>query len=572
MASRIALARSTPPSWPAAEVPSPVTITHLGGVGEVGRNSTAIECEGRVIVIDYGLMFPDSSMPGVDVILPDDRYLREHADSIDGLIITHAHEDHVGGVPHFLRQFEAELYGSALTMGIAGHKVGEARLDERTWLHSVPDGDTVSIGPFRVEFLPITHSVPGSNCIVVHSPQGTIVHTGDFKLDPAPVDGRLTDLDRLRELSEGDGIRVLMADSTNADLPGSSASETEIGANLRELFPQWRGRRVIASCFASHVHRVQQIADIAIAEGRTLFPMGRSMLNYMRIARELGMLTIPERSIDSIENVDDYDDDDVCVLCTGSQGEPMAALALLARGDSQDLSVGAGDVVLLSSHPIPGNERSVFAVVNALVARGAEVVHSGQVQVHTSGHARRDELREFHGVVKPEWFVPIEGELRMLERHAELAVEVGLPADRAIIPSGGAQIVLDDDGVRLARRIPHRYRYVHGKGAELDEDVLDDRRKMTEGVVTAIVTVDADFREMVALPTVSSKGWATEDELSTLVPALETELAKAVGAALADKKVSQSTIERALKRTTGRFVSDRTRRRPPIVAVVQIAR
>lgn len=553
-------------------MPKPVTITHLGGVGEVGRNSTAIEYDGRVIVIDYGLMFPDSSMPGVDVILPDDRYLHEHADAIDGLIITHAHEDHVGGVPHFLRSFEAELYGSALTMGIAGHKVGEARLDDRTWLHTIADGDTVSIGPFQVEFLPITHSVPGSNCIVVHTPQGVIVHTGDFKLDPAPVDGRLTDLDRLSELSDGSGIRLLMADSTNADLPGRSLSETQIGETLRELYPQWRGRRVIASCFASHLHRVQQIADTAIAEGRTIFPLGRSMLNNIRIARELKLLNIPERSIQSIERVDEYDDGDVCVLCTGSQGEQMAALALLAKGDSRDLSVHAGDVVLLSSHPIPGNERSVFAVVNALVARGAEVVHSGQHPVHTSGHARRDELRDFHEAVRPEWFVPIEGELRMLERHVELAVEVGMDPDRTIVPSGGAQIVLDDSGVRLARRIPHRYRYLHGRGAELDEDVIADRRNMAEGLVTAIVTVDAALKEMVALPVVSSKGWATEDDLETLLPKLEEELGRAVGAVLSDRQPTVKKIERALKRTTGRYVSDRTRRRPPINAVVQVAR
>jgi len=552
-------------------VPAPVTITHLGGVGEVGRNCTAIEYEGRVIVIDFGLMFPDSSMPGVDVILPDDRYLLDHADSIDGLIITHAHEDHIGGVTHFLAKFETELYGSALTMGVAGHKVSEGRLDERTWLHPVADGETVKIGPFDVEFLPITHSVPGSNCIVVHSPQGVIVHTGDFKIDETPVDGRVTDLDRLRELSANPGVRLLMADSTNADLPGSSVSETEIGATLRDLFPGYRGRRVIASCFASHLHRVQQIADIAIAEGRTVFLVGRSMLNNVRIARDLGMLKIPERSLAPMDKINDYEPGQVCVICTGSQGEPQAVLARLAAGDHRDFSVGENDVVLLSSHPIPGNERSVFAVVNALVGRGAEVVHSGQVKVHTSGHAKRDELKVLHEAVSPEYFVPIEGELRMLRRHADLAIEEGLDADHAIVVSDGSQVVLDDNGVRLANQLPHRYRYVHGSGDLLDADVLADRRAMSEGVVLATVTVNRSASRVLAGPTVVSKGWATQDELDKLVPALEADLSRAVGAVLSGDKAGIKEIERVLRRTTGRFVSHKTRRRPPIMALVQIS-
>ena len=571
MAWKIGPARSTRPSWAAADVGSPVTVTYLGGVGEVGRNCTAIEYQGRVIVIDFGLMFPDSSMPGVDVILPDDRYLVDHADSIDGLIITHAHEDHVGGVSHFLRKFETELYGSSLTMGIAGHKVAEARMTERTWLHSVADGQTVNVGPFKVEFLPITHSVPGSNCIVVHTPQGVIVHTGDFKIDDAPVDGRLTDLARLSELSRGPGVRLLMADSTNADLPGRSVSETQIGVTLRRLFPQYRGRRVIASCFASHLHRVQQIADVAIAEGRKIFPLGRSMLNNIRIARELGVLTIPESSIGAIEDVDKHDPAKVCILCTGSQGEEMAVLALLAKGDHRDISIQPNDVVLLSSHPIPGNERSVFAVVNALVAKGAEVVHSGQDLVHTSGHAKRDELKILHEAVRPEYFVPIEGELRMLKRHADLAIEMGLPPERAIIATGGSQVVLDDNGVRLARKLPHHYRYIHGSGDLIDDDVIADRRNMSQGVVMALITVDTKVTKIVAGPTVVSKGWATDDELDKLTPKLVADLTRVARAVIDGKKSTTAEMERALRRATGRFVSDKTRRRPPIVAVVQVA-
>ena len=549
---------------------SPVTVTFLGGLGEVGRNCTAIESDGKVLVIDFGLMFPDESMPGVDVILPDDRYLRERADSIEALIVTHGHEDHVGGVSHFLKEFEAPLYGSALTMGIASHKVGEAGLGSRTSINVVADGERRRIGPFDVEFLPITHSVPQSMCVVVHSKQGVLVHTGDFKLDFTPVDDRLTDLGRLGELSRDAGIRLLMADSTNADAPGFSASETTVGETLRRLFPELRGRRIIASCFASHLHRVQQIVDVAIDEGRVIFPLGRSMVNNIRIARDLGVLDLPERHVRSIEEVNDHDPAKVCVLCTGSQGEQFAALSLMAKGDHRDISIGDNDTVIMSSHPIPGNEHPVFVVMNALVRRGAEVIHSGQDHVHTTGHAKRDELRILQSIAKPEYFCPIEGEYRMLRRHADLAVDLGLADDHALVAVDGNQIVLTDHDVSLAKGVPHEYRYVHGNGEDLDTAVLGERLNLADGgVVVVSITVDMDARDIVAGPRIASRGWATDAELDELVPALEKELARSIGGALTDKSVDIDGLEQIARRATGRFVSNRTRRRPPILAVVQ---
>lgn len=551
-------------------MPKPVTVTFLGGLGEVGRNSTAIEYDGRILVIDFGLMFPDETMPGVDVILPDDRYLLEQRDAVEALIITHGHEDHVGGVPYFLREFEVPLYGSALTMGIAESKVDEAGLSNRTTINVVADGEVRRIGPFEVEFLPITHSVPQSMCVVVHSPQGVIVHTGDFKLDFTPVDDRLTDLGRIGQLASTEGIRLLMADSTNADSPGFSDSETTVGETLRRLFPELRGRRIITSCFASHLHRVQQIVDVAIDEGRTVFPLGRSMVNNIRIARDLGVLDLPEKHLRPIEEVDDHDPATVCVLCTGSQGEQFAALSLMAKGEHRDITVGDNDTVIMSSHPIPGNEHPVFVVMNALVRRGAEIIHSGQDHVHTTGHAKRDELRILHSIAKPEHFCPVEGEYRMLRRHLDLAVDLGLPRERAFLAVDGNQIVLSDGGVELQEGVPHQYHYLHGNGENLDPSVLAERLSLADGgVVMAVVTVDLDRQAIVAGPTVLSRGWATDAELDDLLPELERELGGQVERALRDSSADAEEVERVIRRVTGRFVSDRTRRRPPIVALVQ---
>ncbi len=547
----------------------PAKLTFLGGVGEVGRNCTAIEVDGKILVIDYGLMFPDATMPGVDVILPDNRYLLERADSIVGLVVTHAHEDHVGGVTHFLRDFSAPIYGSAFTMALAQAKIDEQRLDAR--VNPVADGNSVNIGPFRVEFLAVTHSVPLSNIIVVHTPQGPLVHTGDFKLDNTPVDNRLTDLGRIGELSRNPGIRVLMADSTNADNPGHSESESQIGETFRRLFPELRGRRIITSCFASHLHRVQQIVDVAIDEGRTVFAAGRSMVRNVAIARELGLLDIPERSLASLEQIDQYSPGDICVICTGSQGEPFAALALLAQGSHRDLSIAEDDAVILSSHPIPGNQRSVFAVINSLVRRGAEVIHSAQDLVHTTGHAQRDELRILHNIARPEYFIPIEGEYRMLRRHADLAIDLGLDEDHALIAVGGTQVVVDDGGAYIVDQLPHEYQYVHGTGLPLDQEVLSQRRAIAAaGIVMIVAAVDLENRSVASEPTLVSRGWASEIELDDLTPRLEETVAKALENGLNESKPTVADLERRMRRAAGRFVGDETQRRPPIAVTIQL--
>jgi len=515
-------------------------------------------------------MFPDVTMPGVDVILPDVTWLRERSDDIVGLLVTHGHEDHLGGITHLLRDLEVPVYGSELTIGLAQHKVKEAGLEHRTSFHVVADGDRLDIGPFDVEVLPITHSVPQSLCVVLHTDQGVIVHTGDFKLDSDPIDGRSTAMQRLEEIRRGPGVRLLMADSTNADKPGWSSSESTVGETFRRLFPQWKGRRLIVSCFASHLHRVQQICDVAISEGRTIFPLGRSMVNNVRIAQELGVLDLPARSVDSIDRLNDYDPGDVCVICTGSQGEPNAALSLLARGNHPDFSLSDDDVVLLSSHPIPGNERSVYRILNRLTRIGCEVVHDGHEHVHTTGHAQRDELHHLYQVVLPEWYVPIEGEHRMLRRNADVAVEAGHGEDRSIVASDGDQLLLDDKGLRISGQIPAPYRYIDGLLDDLSPELLEDRRKLGEGGFVHVTVVLTTEDGLVGHPDISTLGWVDPERSVRILAELEIEVAEAVAAAL-DKQQDAESIERVIRRTTGRFVGNRTRRRPPISATVILA-
>jgi len=546
-----------------------VTVTFLGGLGDVGRNCTVVEQGGKLLVIDFGVMFPDPAiMPGVQQVLPDMGWLNSRARDVVGLVVTHGHEDHLGGVPHFLRSIEVPLYGSALSMALAEHKVTEARLADRTSFHVIGDGERRKIGPFDIEALPITHSVPQSLCIVLHTPVGALVHTGDFKIDPSPVDGRLTDLDRLRELGD-EGIALLMADSTNADRPGRSASETEIGATLRRLFSERPDRRLIVSCFASHLHRVQQICDAAISEGRVVVPLGRSMVNNFRIARQLGVLDVPERAVAGVEQLGSLEPRDVCVVCTGSQGEPGAALSQIAGGAHSEVTTGPDDTVILSSHPIPGNERAVFRLVSRLARQGAEVIHDGHEQVHTSGHAQRDELRELHQACRPRWFVPIEGEYHMLARHAGLARELGMKAKRVLTLTDGAQITLKGNELQVRAGVPAPYHYVDGTLDDPDTEVIGERLALTAGFVHVTVVLDRKGR-LATAPDIASQGWLDVTKHADVVEALSDEVAESVERAVKQSRANPDSeeIERVIRRAAGRFVGTRTRRRPAISAAV----
>jgi ribonuclease J len=549
----------------------PVTITFLGGLGEIGRNSAAIETGGRRLLLDCGQMFAGDDLPGVDAVLPDFDWLLSQPTGVEACIATHAHEDHIGGLPHLLRHTEFPIYGSVFTLGMIRHKLEEADLLDRTELRPVSDGDRVDIGPFTCEFLPVTHSIPSGLMTAFDTPQGIILHSSDFKLDLTPVDGRRTDLSRIGAIAHDPGVRLLLADSTNADIPGASVSEREVGEVLHGLLAANEGRRVIVGAFASHIHRLQQIADAAVATGRTLVTLGLSMRRNVRLAREVGILRIPDHAIRDIEDLDTLDQSRVAIVCTGSQGEPRSALTMMAVGQSKWVEIDDNDTVIFSSHPIPGNEAAVAAVRNGLARRGATVIHSGQVDVHTSGHGKQQELQTLHSVAVPEWFVPVHGEYTHLVAHAAIARRMGMADDHVVLCEDGDQIVLSDAELAKAEPVSSGDRlYVDGTVGDLGHTVLGDRRVLGDGGFVAVVLhVDLGRREILAGPDVVTRGWVEQPALNAHEAAVADEVEREVVAALGEPGVTTEELARVTRRAAGRTVNDRTRRRPMIVPVVR---
>jgi ribonuclease J len=550
----------------------PVRIAFLGGLGEIGRNCMCIEIGGRILLIDVGLMFPEADMHGIDLVLPDFTYLRENADRIEGCVATHGHEDHVGGLSFLLRELSFPIYGSQLTLGLARNRIEEAGLLDRTELVPVADGERLEIGPFDVELIPVTHSVPHAFAVAIHTPQGVILHSGDFKLDLTPVDGRLTDLARIGAIASGEGIRLLLADSTNAEEAGHAPSERDVGRVLHELFVRMRGRRIITASFASHIHRIQQIADAAVDTGRRVATLGLSIRKNVRLARDLGLLRIPDHSLIDIERIDDFPPGEICVISTGSQGEPMSALSLLAQGENRWLKVQPDDVVVLSSHAIPGNEFNVNRVIDGLLRSGAEVVHSGIADVHATGHAQADELKTLLALARPEWFVPIHGEYRHLMAHAKLAETMGIPRSNVLLCEDGDVVEVGDHGAEVTGRVPSGYLYVDGIVGDVGSGVLRDRRVLAEeGVVVVVVAVDIESGKVLTGPEIITRGWVYAPEAENLIDEACKIVADAVEAAFTSGVHDVEGLERLVRQAAGRFVSERTRRRPMIVPVVMEA-
>jgi ribonuclease J len=546
-----------------------VRVAFLGGLGEIGRNCAVIETQGRMVVLDCGVMFPDPDMPGIDLVLPDLTYLREHADAVEGVVLTHGHEDHTGGLAYLLRDLEVPVYGSALTLGLARNRVQEAGLEDRARFIEVTDGERRTVGPFEVEFIPVTHSVPHGFATAFHTPQGILLHTGDFKIDLTPVDGRLTDLARIGAIASAQGVRLLLSDSTNAEEPGFTASERTVGAALRRVFETRHGRRIIVTCFASHIHRVQQIIDAAVDGGRRVATLGRSMSKNLELARRLGILDIDEGVLVPIEDVDRFDPGEVCVLSTGSQGEPLSALSLLAAGESKWLRLAPGDVVVISAHPIPGNEWAVGRVIDRLHRRGAEVIHTGVEPVHVSGHARQGELQTMLALAKPEFFVPVHGEYRHLWNHARLATAMGVAEDNVLLCEDGDSVVLTDAGIERGAEVPAGFLYVDGTVGDVGHGVLRDRRVLAdEGMVMVVATVDPHAREVVGAPEIVTRGWVHAPEAEVLLDEASSAVRKALEEALAEGALDHESLRRQARRALGKFVGERTRRRPMIVPVV----
>ena len=547
----------------------PVRIYFLGGLGEIGRNCMVLEQDDKLMLIDCGLMFPDADMHGIDLVLPDFTFLRENADRIVGCVATHGHEDHVGGLQFLLRELSFPIYGSMVTLGLARNRIEEAGLLKKTDLITVRDGERINIGPFDVEFLPVTHSVPHAHAVIVHTPQGVIVHSGDFKLDLTPVDDRRTDLARVGELSKTVGIRLLMCDSTNAEEHGHAPSEKSVGAVLHQLFHEHRDRRIITASFASHIHRVQQIIEAAIDNGRKVCLMGRSMQKNIGLAIDLKLINVPASVFVDVEKVDDFAPEDICIISTGSQGEPMAALSLLSRGESRWFKVGERDTIILSSHAIPGNEGNVNRVIDGLVRAGAKVVHSGIADVHATGHAQADELKTYHSILQPEWFVPVHGEYRHMRAHAELAIVMGAAPDHVLQATDGDVLELSDDGLAFHSKVPASYLFVDGIVGDVGHGVLRDRKVLAEeGVVVIVATVDSSSHKVINGPEVITRGWVYAPEADALLDEAEAHIEKALVKALDDGITDIDGLERVVRKAAGKFVSDRTKRRPMIVPVV----
>jgi ribonuclease J len=549
----------SPPELPAGAL----RVTPLGGLGEIGRNMTVFEYGGRLLIIDCGVLFPEEEQPGVDLILPDFTSIRDRLDQVDGIVLTHGHEDHIGAVPYLLREKpDIPLIGSKLTLALIEAKLAEHRI--RPYTLEVKEGERERIGPFDCEFIAVNHSIPDALAVALRTPAGMVVCTGDFKMDQLPLDGRLTDLPAFARLAE-EGIDLLMVDSTNAEVPGFIPHERDIAPVLRQVFDTAE-RRIIVASFASHVHRIQQVLDAAHEFGRKVAFVGRSMVRNMGIARDLGYLRVPGGLVVDVKTLDDLPQEDVVLICTGSQGEPMAALSRMANRDHQ-IRIVEGDTVVLASSLIPGNENAVYRVINGLTRWGANVVHKGNAKVHVSGHASAGELLYFFNICKPRNLMPIHGEWRHLRAAAELGKLTGVPKDRVVIAEDGVVVDLVDGVARLTGKVQAGYVYVDGLSVgDVTESSLKDRRILgDEGFVSVFVVVDSTTGKVVGGPFVQARGSGIDDAaFAPVVARIEESLARAASDGVAEPHQLQQLIRRA----TGKWVADTYRRRPMILPVV----
>jgi len=557
-------------SHPHPELKSPpplpkggLRITPLGGLGEVGRNMAVLEHRGKLLIIDCGVLFPEDHQPGVDLILPDFSSIANRLQDVVAVVLTHGHEDHIGAVPYLLRlRKDLPLVGSQLTLALVEAKLKEHRIQPLTL--AVKEGQTEQFGPFGCEFIAVNHSIPDALAVAVRTSAGTVLHTGDFKMDQLPLDGRITDLRAFARLGE-EGVDLFMVDSTNAEVPGFTVSEREIAPVLDRVFAG-ADRRIIVASFASHVHRVQQVLDAARAHKRKVALVGRSMVRNMGVAKELGYLTVPDGLLVDIRDVDELPDDRVVLMCTGSQGEPMAALSRMANRDHR-VQVGRGDTVVLASSLIPGNENAVYRVINGLTRLGAKVVHQGNARVHVSGHASAGELLYCYNILRPRNVMPVHGEVRHLVANAELAVATGVPRERVVVVEDGVVVDLVDGVAKVVGAVECGYVYVDGSSVgEISEADLKDRRILgEEGFISIVVVVDSGTGKIVAGPEIHARGFAEDDTVFDKVkPRIADALAQAAGTGTSDTHQMQQVV----RRVVGRWVNESYRRRPMIIPVV----
>ena len=540
-------------------------IVPLGGLGDIGRNMTVFELNGKLLIVDAGVLFPEEVQPGIDLILPDFDYIKDRLDDVVAIVLTHGHEDHIGAVPYLLRlNPDIPLIGSQLTLALVESKLQQHRIKPLTL--EAQDGGREQLGPFDLEFVAVNHSIPDSLAIAIRTEAGTILHTGDFKMDQLPLDGRITDLRAFARLGE-EGVDLFMTDSTNSEVPGFTPTEKDIGPVIENYIGKAQ-RRVIVASFASHIHRVQQVLDAAVKHGRKVAFVGRSMVNNMGIAADLGYLNIPANTVIDLKHVNDYADHEVVLMSTGSQGEPMAALSRMANDEHRQITIQEDDLVILASSMIPGNENAVTRVINGLMSMGAHVIHKGNAHVHVSGHASEGELLYCYNIVKPKNVLPVHGEMRHLIANGRLAEATGVPEENVIITNDGGVIDLVDGVARQVGQIPCEYVYVDGRSiGEVTEDDLKDRQVLgEEGFITVIAVVDRETGALVSGPEIHSRGVA-EDE--GVFDSIKPKLIKALeDAAASEKEHSKHQLQQMMRRTLGSWVARKLRRRSMIVPII----
>ncbi len=553
----------------AARAVSPVRFTVLGGLNEIGKNMAVVEYGNDALVIDCGMAFPDDDMLGVDIVLPDITYLEKIRDHIRGVVVTHGHEDHIGAAAYLLGQINVPLYATPLTVALVEAKLKEDGQVSHPKLNVVHAGETVKLGCMSVEFIHVNHSIPDAVALAIRTPVGILVHTGDFKVDFTPIQSRPIDLARFAALGD-EGVLALMADSTNVERQGYTPSERVVGNSFEHLFQQAAGRRIIVATFSSNLHRIQQIMDEAVALGRKVAVSGRSMINFVNIARQLDYLTVPDNVLVDIETIDRYPKDRMLIVTTGSQGEPMSALSRMAFSDHRQVVVGPEDFIVISATPIPGNEKTVGRVVNELMKRGCEVVYEKMYDVHVSGHACQEELKLIHGLVRPRFFIPVHGEQKHLHKHAALARSMGMPAENVLISDIGKTVEITPDSMKIAGTVPSGQVLVDGLGiGDVGSVVLRDRRRLAQdGLLVVVATVDPLLGEVVSGPDIVSRGFIYVKEAEELMDEARAVVREVLEKACIQHPSDWTAIKTRVRDELSRMLFQKTRRNPMILPVI----
>ncbi|MCI6502605.1 MAG: ribonuclease J [Clostridia bacterium] len=541
----------------------------LGGVTEIGENMTALEYGNDILVIDCGLGFPDEEMPGIDLVIPDISYLEANKEKIRGIVLTHGHEDHIGAVPYVLRSINPPIYGTKLTLGIIRNKLQELKPPNEPSLHCVKAGDTVRLGVFGVEFIRVNHSIADACCLAVSTPVGTVIHTGDFKLDTSPIEGEMMNITRLGELGQK-GVTLLLCESTNAERPGFSMSEKKVGSSLERIFRDNVDKRVIIATFSSNVHRVQQIIDISAKHGRKVAVTGRSMISVLGAATELGYMKLPEKTLIDINDIKKYRPEQLTLITTGSQGEPMSALYRMAFSDHSQVKLGPQDLVVLSASAIPGNEKLVDRVINEMLRSGVTVLHDAVAEVHVSGHACQEELKLMQALTKPKYFMPVHGEYRHLSANISLAKYMGMDSEHIFMPEPGKVLEIDKRGAKWGETVTAGKVLVDGYGVgDVGNIVLRDRKHLSQdGLVIVVATIDIHDRVILSGPDIVSRGFVYVRESEELFEQVRKLALNTMLSSMENPRADRSQIKQKVKDELSKFLYSKTKRRPMVLPIV----